>query len=441
MIPERLELRLHGRTLGLLTGERGGLAFAWDDLWLEDHRAGRGGPALSLSLPASRTGHDPEPVDAFLAGLLPDSDPHLARIAAIFGIPPGLVSPLSLLAAIGADCAGAVSFHDPDADPGRSEPPGLLQLSGADMARMLEDLPGRQPLAADPEAGIRSALAGANAKAAVVLLPGGGLALPTNGASSSHMLKIDIPGLPDSSRTEHFCLRLAAACGLPAPRSEIRLSGDTPYLLIARYDRRLRPGPEGRPRLERIHQEDLCQALGVRPRRKYEARFGGGGPGWRELAAVLSGSADPAADLARLFDSAAFHWLSGNPDAHGKNYALVYAPDGRFRLSPLYDPNNQAAFADRFKQARPLMAMAIGGEFLRTQVTRAHWAELAAEMGLPEVGVPEMGALERLERMARRIGPAAERLRAEMRGGPADTPLLDLVVEDVRSFARGFLES
>lgn len=107
----------------------------------------------------------------------------------------------------------------------------------------------------------------------------------------------------------------------------------------------------------------------------------------------------------------------------------------RFRLSPLYDPNNQAAFADRFKQARPLMAMAIGGEFLRTQVTRAHWRELAAEMGLPEAA-----ALERLERMARRIGPAAERLREEIRGGPADTPLLDFVVGAVRSFAHRFLE-
>lgn len=229
MIPEILEVRLHGRKLGLLTEKRGRLTFVGDDLWLGDHRAGSGGPALSLSLPASKKEQDPEPVEAFLAGLLPDSDPHLAGLAANFGIPPGLVRPLSLLAAIGEDCAGAVSFHDP----GGSEPPGLLQLSEADLARMLEDLPGRRPLAADLEAGVRSALAGANAKAAVVLLPGGGLALPTHGASSSHILKIDIPGLPDSSRTEHFCLRLAAACGLPAPRSEIRLSGETPYLLIA----------------------------------------------------------------------------------------------------------------------------------------------------------------------------------------------------------------
>ena len=50
-------------------------------------------------------------------------------------------------------------------------------------------------------------------------------------------------------------------------------------IVVERYDRRLLDG-----RLLRIHQEDVCQALGVRPDRKYQNE---GGPGPGDVARLL----------------------------------------------------------------------------------------------------------------------------------------------------------
>ncbi|MBZ4175428.1 hypothetical protein JYG55_23040, partial [Escherichia fergusonii] len=107
----------------------------------------------------------------------------------------------------------AVVFTDPN-DPYADirEPPKLKRLSDGELAQYLRDLPIR-PLVDDPETGTRLSLAGVNDKTAVVI-SGGIVSLPLNGFPSSHILKVDIAGLKDSIRTEHFCLRLADACGI-----------------------------------------------------------------------------------------------------------------------------------------------------------------------------------------------------------------------------------
>ena len=64
-------------------------------------------------------------------------------------------------------------------------------------------------------------------------------------------------------------LALARTVGLDAADGQLVDVLDRPALLVERYDRD--PSAPG----GRIHQEDMCQALGVYPRRKYE---GDGGP-------------------------------------------------------------------------------------------------------------------------------------------------------------------
>lgn len=114
---------------------------------------------------------------------------------------------------------------------------------------------------------------------------------------------------------------------------------------VARYDRRLQLREDGRSLLIRAHQEDICQALAIHPELKYEENRLGQGPGWKDMAELMKLMDKPAVDQAGLLDRAVFQSLSGNPDAHGKNYAIRYTPSGQMSLSPLYDLNNQAAFA------------------------------------------------------------------------------------------------
>lgn len=48
------------------------------------------------------------------------------------------------------------------------------------------------------------------------------------------------------------------------------------FLLVERYDRVLKDDAQHQPQLQRLHQEDFCQALGVVPELKCQNE---GGPG------------------------------------------------------------------------------------------------------------------------------------------------------------------
>ena len=418
---QRLSVHLHGRQVGLLEQSRGRVSFTYSENWLQEVGAGLEGQPLSLSLPLDRREHGPKAVEPFIAGLLPDLGVHRARIAQAFGLGPDQTGDVELLRMIGRDCAGAVTFEPLEGPADPEARPDCRFLSESELAQRLRALPQR-PLLSDPRLGARSSLAGVNDKAAVVVM-GERIGLPLNGLPSSHILKTDIPGLTDSIRTEHFCLRLAAACGLPTPESSIHQAEDIVYLRIARYDRALMQ-MGGWPTMTRLHQEDMCQALSIHPKAKYERQ---GGPGWKDLFRLMEIMSDPFQDRRRLLEYAIFQYLIGNPDAHGKNYAILHARDGATSLAPIYDLNNQAAFAAQFKRIKPLMSMSLGGEFLRPRVGRGHWIQFAEEIGLPAAQ-----ALGGLEEMAACIAPAAASLREELRGGPADTELLDMIVEDVR---------
>jgi serine/threonine-protein kinase HipA len=87
--------------------------------------------------------------------------------------------------------------------------------------------------------------------------------------------------------------------------------------------------------LRRVHQEDMCQALGVPIPSKYEHEPDG--PSLRRIAALLRRiAADPAADLDRLAQMTVFTVAVGNADLHGRNVSLLHGDEGP-TLAPLYD--------------------------------------------------------------------------------------------------------
>jgi hypothetical protein len=80
----------------------------------------------------------------------------------------------------------------------------------------------------------------------------------------------------------------------------------------------------------RIHQEDLCQALGVHPSRKYQHD---GGPGPKAIVELIRNhSSAPNDDVVTFVDALAFNWLIAGTDAHAscrrRRLSQVYIPTG-----------------------------------------------------------------------------------------------------------------
>ena len=145
-------------------------------------------------------------------------------------------------------------------------------------------------------------------------------------------------------------MRLARTIGLEAAGVEYRNAGGKRFLLIERYDRRA--GEDGQ--IIRLHQEDLCQALGYTSARKYASD---GGPVFRDcFDLVRRVTTRPAAETLKLLDAVLFNLVIGNADAHAKNFSLLYLPDGT-NLAPLYDLLCTVAYPD----LSPRFAMKIGG--------------------------------------------------------------------------------
>jgi serine/threonine-protein kinase HipA len=407
-----LEVWLYGRRAGLLEQDDGRMRFAY----AADYVAAGGDP-LSCSLPLGDREYGRE-AETFFANLLPEGEVR-TLVARRLGVSAG--NDFGLLYAIGGDCAGAVTLLPPGADlaatAGGAAGADVQWLDDSRLATALDELP-RRPLLADPEEGIRLSLAGAQDKLPVVVRDGR-IGIPLGRTPSTHIVKTPIARFDDTVANEAFCLALAREIGLSAAAAEIRVAADREFLLVERYDRREVEGGG----VERIHQEDFCQALTVLPQLKYESE---GGPGLADCFGVLrDSSTELATDRLALVDAVAFNFLIGNHDAHGKNFSLVLA-DGDVRMAPLYDLVSTAVYPGLDRK----MAMAIGGEYRPDYVRRRH-VERFAEQTRP--GSAATAAIRR------RMLQIAERARAgapEVAERIGARPVLDRVLETVEQRAR-----
>src|SRR5437016_828262 len=86
--------------------------------------------------------------------------------------------------------------------------------------------------------------------------------------------------------------------------------------------------------IHRVHQEDVCQAMGLPPTKKYQSD---GGPGVREIAELLTTfSTAPVEDIQTFVGAIAFSWLVAGDDAHRKKYTLLLGCEHRIHPSPLF---------------------------------------------------------------------------------------------------------
>jgi serine/threonine-protein kinase HipA len=282
----------------------------------------------------------------------------------------------AMLKQIGGECAGAVTFVPMGAPP-PERTYRYRTLSSDQLADVLKALPKRPLLAGDP--GIRLTLAGAQDKFAV-RVDDDAISLPLDGAPSTHILKPGGDRFEGVVANEALCMRLAAAIGIPTAKVEARSVEGMDYLLVERYDRFYRTAPGKEPVLERLHQEDFCQAVGIVSEMKYQKE---GGPSFKRCFALLrEASSTPDTDLDHLLDAVLFNYLVGNNDAHGKNFSLLYrgmrTDEMQVSLSPLYDSLSTVYYPDISRA----MAMKLGGEYSSEKVMARNFEQFAEEAGL-----------------------------------------------------------
>ena len=358
---------LDGKEVGRVHNDaRGRLAFVYDDVW----RQAADAYPLSLSMPLAAKEHGRAVIEAFLWGLLPDNERVLARWAAKFQV--SARNAFALISHVGEDCAGAVQFVTPDrlATLRGGKEDTVEWLDDSDIAKRLKTLREDHAAWRLPRDTGQFSLAGAQPKTAL-LLQNDRWGVPSGRLPTTHILKPPTGHFDAHAENEHICLMLARGLGLPAAQSKVMRFGEEIAIVIERYDRQHKGND-----IIRVHQEDICQTLGIMPTKKYQNE---GGPGVADIVELLRAySTDREDDLHTFVAALGFNWLIAGTDAHAKNFSLLLGA-GRVRLAPLYDVASILPY-DEFDMHKVKLAMKIGGEYKLSQIGQRQWQKFAREM-------------------------------------------------------------
>ena len=308
---------------------------------------------LSTTMPLRGKPYSAPAVAYWLRNLLPDDDDVLDAWCLEHRI--SLLRPIELLGTpVGAECAGAVQLCPPQDTAELLDARGGIESLTED--KFWEDM---AKLKANPAFRFSSAygargksLGGMQPKDALVAV-GDGWAVPWGASASTHILKLDRDKYPHETIVEHVTMSTAARLGLPVAPTRLLYGDSFNVIVVKRYDRR---GTDHLSKVQRVHQEDLCQALALSPTRKYQ--YAPGGPTASRCVSALSqpDSAETARDIARLGDMLLFRWLVGDTDGHAKNFSILLSGDRR-ALAPLYDSATFLPHRGETKEPDLILAM------------------------------------------------------------------------------------
>lgn len=350
-----------GRQTGVLSQVGGRTSFRY----LQDYT----GTPLSLSMPVTPGPYPSRRASSWIRGLLPDNRSVLAEWGAQLGVNPN--NPVALLSRMGRDCPGAVQFCLPEeVDETLAGHGELIPLSADQVAERVATA--RQDPAHWTYTGEQWSLAGAQTKFALRQV--GGHWFEAHGAEpTTHIVKVGVPGYADHDANEHLCMAAAAKLGLRVAHTDYADFAGERALIVTRFDRMAVGG-----KVVRIHQEDLCQALGLPPERKYQDT---GGPGVAAITDLIK-AASSEASLWRFVEAQVYGYLIGATDGHAKYYAMLLEGD-RAELAPLFDVASALPYDPAGDNLSTSVAMSIGGEKRIGRVTEHHWARMANRAGVP----------------------------------------------------------
>jgi serine/threonine-protein kinase HipA len=369
-----VDIWLHGVLTAQATLKSGGrkVIIEYTDEGRSRYRGGA--PILSCSLPSGTGPNTPAASRSFLEGLLPEGRALQTAAARLRGVELDLTGApttpsdaVALLAEYGRECAGAVVV----VPGGEGLPVGghpSDPLTEDDLSDLIQNLP-TKPLGADPAMGIRMSLGGAQDKL-LLTRSGERWCTPIKGYPSTHIIK-PTTVWPHSAENEALILALSQACGLSANKAWVERMGDTTVLIAERYDRTL----DDDGTIHRLHQEDMCQAVGLRPKDKYLI----GRPSERMVRVLREFADSPQREITAIFRQVAFRALVGDEDGHGKNYSLLLS-EGVVEAAPLYDSLCTLEYND----LSGTMATKVGTQQTLAKVDRQALDDEAKAMGIPE---------------------------------------------------------
>lgn len=405
------------RLVGLLNedAERQ-FVFTYDEGWLSEE-----GFAISLSLPLQAEPFMGGPSQRFFSNLLPEG---MVRQLLTRRLGISEDNDFQLLAAIGGECAGALTVIKQKKLPKGGRPFEYRELRREQLDHFLSKKSALPEV--DGQNGLRLSLAGAQDKLPV-LYEDGQLYLPVGNAPSSHILKFPNKEFKHLPANEVLTTLIARETGLNVVDAVLlRDVAREPLCLVKRYDREKNDAGK----LERFHQEDFCQALQVGASFKYEAE---GGPSIARCFDVVSRhSMEPLLDSRALIDWTAFNTAVGNADAHGKNISILYDKSGRIRLAPFYD----LVCTTAYPRISTNLAMTLGGCKRAGQLLPKHIEQLALELKVGKRFLVNRYR-EQFELIGQAVGVGAATFQE--RYGPL--PIVQMTVPKIRKSIRKLLAS
>lgn len=315
-----------------------------------------------------------ESVKRFLANLLPEGrwleelsvSSHISR-SNVFG----------LIAAIGAETAGALSFMMGE------EPKGGISTSFRPVTS--DELTGRISQRQNVSIAVwdgkpRLSVAGVQDKLPLLIRADGQMGFGEGELASTHILKFGTARALHLVINEYICMQLARIIKLPVAEVALARFGE-PVLVVRRFDRELTGDT-----VVRRHLIDGCQMLDLPPTYKYERPFGKGGD-----AAVIRSGANlpdlfascrlcrvPAAAIRDMLNWVLFQILIGNSDAHGKNISFFVGAGG-IDMAPAYDLLNLDMYSTQYDRD---FSMAIGDAFAPEDISPWELAEMCERCNL-----------------------------------------------------------
>ncbi|MCU8004852.1 MULTISPECIES: HipA domain-containing protein [unclassified Shewanella] len=326
---------------------------------------------LSPTIPLDGTGSSSQ-ISMFLVNLLPENK-GLDYLIESLGVSKG--NTFALIRAIGLDTAGAVAF----VPKGTLLPETQLRpIKAEEVIQRIED-PTMWPMEIW-DGKPRLSVAGVQPKLNL-FYNGEKFAFAEGALSSTHIVKFE--KYRHLVLNEFMTMRLAKAIGMNVANVDIVHFGDYKVLCVERFDRRYIPNAQ---RVLRRHIVDSCQALGFSVSKKYERNFGSGrdvkdireGVSFNRLFSLAAKCCNPVAAKQDMLQWALFNLLTGNADAHGKNYSFFMTPSG-MEPTPWYDLVSVAMYED-FEQQ---LAMAIDDEFDPNSIYAYQLAAFIDGLGLP----------------------------------------------------------
>ena len=345
----------------LLESGRGRARFRYLDSYLEME----GAAPISVSLPLQEQAFDEDRTKTFFEGLLPEG---FTRRTVAAGLKVQENDYLSILAALGSECLGALQVTDGALSPEE----GSYEL--LDDARVKELAGEGATEAVNIVVQCHLSLTGASGKVGLYYEPDSGRwYLPKGAAASTHIVKQSHVRLRNIVVNEQLALRTAKKLGIETPDSFIiNIGGGSDGEVLfatARYDRIIADEADrisGLRRPYRLHQEDFAQAMGIPAGEKYE----------NHQADYLSGVYD---------------YIIGNSDNHIKNLSLLYSEDLRnIRLAPLYDVISTVVYDGSTRE----MSVSIDGKYSIDEITRESFANQAEKVHLGK-----KAAMKRFDRL------------------------------------------